>query len=148
MIQARSIVRPKLRPEALRPEPSSNQGHDHPSGAESSHRGCCGKRLRGSGPIDQGLRHERIGPQSLHLHPLNLRMLPAAAFHCGVHLLFYVPAEEKVRLHDDPANDSGLSGRPWPVAFAVSRATFPRAFATASASVGRAAATNPNSTRA
>jgi len=39
-------------------------------------------------------------------------MLSAAPVHRSGHLLFYVPPEEKVRLHDDPANDSGISGRP------------------------------------
>ena len=53
-------------------------------------------------------------------------MLSAAPVHRGGHLLFYVPPEEKVRLHDDPANDSGISGPPWAVAFAVFWATSPR----------------------
>jgi len=39
-------------------------------------------------------------------------MLSAAPVHRSAYLLFYVPPEEKVRLHDDPANDSGISGLP------------------------------------
>jgi hypothetical protein len=42
-------------------------------------------------------------------------MFPAAAIHSGVHLLFYVTAEEKVRLHDDTADRNTV-----PVAFPCS----------------------------
>ena len=65
--------------------------------------------------IDQRLRYEPIGPKSLDLHPFNPRMFPAAAIDSGVHLLFYVTAEEKVRLHDDTADRNAV-----PVAVACS----------------------------
>lgn len=65
--------------------------------------------------IDQRLRHEPIGPKSLDLHPFNPRMFSAAAIHSSVHLLFYVTAEEKVRLHDDTADRNAV-----PVAFPCS----------------------------
>ena len=58
--------------------------------------------------IDQRLRYEPIGPKSLDLHPFNPRIFPAAAIHSGVHLLFYVTAEEKVRLHDDTADRNAV----------------------------------------
>ena len=51
----------------------------------------------------------------MDLHPFNPRMFPAAAIHSGVHLLFYVTAEEKVRLHDDTADRNTV-----PVAFPCS----------------------------
>lgn len=58
--------------------------------------------------IDQRLRHEPIGPESLDLHPFNPGIFPAAAIHSGVHLLFYVTAEEKVRLHNDTADRNAV----------------------------------------
>ena len=68
--------------------------------------------------IDQRLRYEPIGPKSLDLHPFNPRMFPAAAIDSGVHLLFYVTAEEKVRLHDDTADGNAV-----PVAVPCSAST-------------------------
>ena len=62
------------------------------------------------GAIDQCLRHKPIGPKSLDLHPFDPGMFPTAAIHGSGHLLFYVTAEEKVRLHDDAADRTAVPG--------------------------------------
>jgi hypothetical protein len=62
------------------------------------------------GTIDQCLRHKPIGPKSLDLYPFNPGMLLASASHSGGHLLFYVTAEQKVRLHDDAADRTAAPG--------------------------------------
>lgn len=74
--------------------------------------GSSGDRVRecDRGTIDQCLRHKPIGPKSLDLHPFNPGLFSAAAIHGGVHLLFYVTAEEKVRLHDDAADRIAVPG--------------------------------------
>ena len=58
----------------------------------------------GHGAVDQGLRNERVSPESLNLHPFDPGMLLATAIDRSGHLLFYVSAEEKVRLHDHTAD--------------------------------------------
>jgi len=62
------------------------------------------------GAIDQRPRHKPIGPKSLDLHPFDPRMFPTAAIHGSGHLLFYVTAEEKVRLHDDATDRTAAPG--------------------------------------
>ena len=84
------------------PEKASQTTFPPPSAPQASGYGLGWECNRSA--IDQRLRYEPIGPKSLDLHPLNPRMFPATAIHSGVHLLFYVTAEEKVRLHDDTAD--------------------------------------------
>ena len=88
------------------PEKASPTTFPPPSAPQASGCGLGWKCNRSA--INQRLRHEPIGPKSLDLHPLNPRMFPAAAIHRGVHLLFYVTAEEKVRLHDDTADRNAV----------------------------------------
>ena len=88
------------------PEKGSHTTFPPPSAPQASRYGLGWECDRSA--IDQRLRYEPIGPKSLDLHPFNPRMFPAAAIHSGVHLLFYVTAEEKVRLHDDTADRNAV----------------------------------------
>jgi hypothetical protein len=97
----------------LLPEKASQTTFPPPSVSQAS--GCGLGWECDCSAIDQRLRHEPIGPKSLDLHPFNPGMFPAAAIHSGGHLLFYVTAEEKVRLHDDTSDRNTV-----PVAVACS----------------------------
>jgi hypothetical protein len=97
----------------LLPEKASQTTFSPPSVPQASGSDLNGECDRST--IDQRLRHEPISPESLDLHPFNSWIFPAAAIDSGVHLLFYVTAEEKVRLHDDTADRNAV-----PVAVACS----------------------------
>jgi len=90
----------------LLPEKASQTTFPPPSAPQASRYGLGWECDRSA--IDQRLRYEPIGSKSLDLHPFNPRMFPAAAINSGVHLLFYVTAEEKVRLHDDTADRNAV----------------------------------------